>query len=75
MAATWTQADIDALKATIASGALTVNYAGPPQREITYQSLGEMRRLLADMISQVNGSKSWRHATFSKGFGPSSGSR
>jgi hypothetical protein len=34
MAGTWTQADIDKLKAAVASGALTVSYDGPPRRSI-----------------------------------------
>lgn len=50
----WTQADVDALKASIATGILTVMYEGPPKRLITYQSLHSMRELLAEMIGQVN---------------------
>ena len=71
--ATWTQADVDALKAVIAQGVLRVVYAGPPQREVIYQSLGEMRKLLADMIREVNAATApaWRRATFNKGFDPS----
>lgn len=53
MADTWTQADVDALKAVIAAGVLTVSYNGPPARTVTYQSLAEMRSLLAEMIAQV----------------------
>jgi hypothetical protein len=51
----WTQADIDTLKAAVASGILTVSYAGPPARMITYQSLAAMRALLAEMVQSVNG--------------------
>lgn len=51
--AIWTQTDVDQLKAAIASGILTVSYAGPPARTITYQSLAEMRKLLADMVADV----------------------
>lgn len=50
MTATWTQAQIDELKAAIASGVLTVSYSGPPARSVTYQSLKEMRELLAAML-------------------------
>ena len=51
--ATWTQTDLDSLKAAISSGILTVSYAGPPSRTITYQSLAEMRKLLTEMVSDV----------------------
>jgi hypothetical protein len=51
--ATWTQSDIDTLKAAVASGVLSVSYDGPPKRTITYQSLAEMRALLAEMIADV----------------------
>ncbi len=73
MAPTWTQADIDRLKAAIASGVLSVNYAGPPSRSITYQSLAEMRKLLAEMVGQVNGRTAYRRVAFNKGFDPSGG--
>ena len=66
----WTQADIDALKSAVAGGVLTVTYAGPPERSITYQSLGAMRALLAEMVKQVTASPSFRRASFSKGFDP-----
>lgn len=65
--ATWTQQDLDTLKAAVASGVLTVIYAGPPQRQVTYQSLDEMRSLLAEMVKQVTGSTSFRRAQFGKG--------
>jgi agmatine/peptidylarginine deiminase len=64
----WTQAHIDALAATIASGELTVNYAGPPAQSVTYQSLGEMRKLLAEMRREVSGRKRFRRVAISKGF-------
>jgi hypothetical protein len=66
----WTQADVDALKAAVASGVLTVSYAGPPARSITYQSTKEMRELLADMVAQVSaaqGGVTYRLAATSKG--------
>lgn len=68
MAGIWTQADIDNLKLAVREGALTVIYAGPPQRQVTYQSLSAMRSLLAEMVHQVNGTPSFRRATFNKGF-------
>lgn len=46
---TWTQADYDSLKASVATGVLSVRYDGPPGRTIVYQSLAEMRSLLAEM--------------------------
>lgn len=49
----WTQEDIDALKAAIRTGVLSVRYDGPPGRTIVYQSLEAMRALLAEMVSQV----------------------
>lgn len=66
--ATWTQTEIDTLRAAIASGILTVTYDGPPRRSITYQSLGAMRSLLAEMVRDVNGTVTYRRAKFSKGF-------
>lgn len=64
----WTQSDIDKLKAAIASGVTSVSYAGPPARTITYQSLAEMRKLLAEMTGQVNGRIRYRRVAFKKGF-------
>lgn len=55
--ATWTQADVDSLKAAVASGILTVRYDGPPARQITYQSLRDMRELLAAMVADVSASQ------------------
>lgn len=51
----WTQDDIDSLKEAIKTGVLSVRYDGPPARTIVYQSLAEMRKLLAEMVSQVGG--------------------
>jgi hypothetical protein len=70
--ATWTQADIDALKTAVSSGVLTVSFTGPPSRSITYQSLAEMRSLLAEMVADVEGEEGtrprYRKAKFTKGF-------
>ena len=65
----WTEGDIATLKKAIASGVLSVSYAGPPQRSITYQSLAEMRSLLAEMVGQVRGRTTFRRVAFKKGFG------
>ena len=51
----WTQADIDALDRAIATGALSVSYAGPPARSITYRSMTEMLQARALMQQQVLG--------------------
>jgi len=70
--ATWTQSDIDTLKAAIATGVLSVRYSGPPAREVQYHSLREMRDLLAEMIADVAGTagtrQGYRKAATSKGF-------
>lgn len=66
--AIWTQSDIDTLKAAIASGVLTVSYDGPPRRTIQYQSLREMRDLLAEMVGQVQAPTRYRRVRFGKGF-------
>jgi hypothetical protein len=63
----WTQADIDRLKEAVASGILTVRYDGPPGRTITYQSLGEMRSLLAEMQRETRGSTPYRLVQTRKG--------
>jgi len=46
----FTQADIDKLKAAIATGALRVRYA---DRDVMYRSLAEMRQTLAMMEEEV----------------------
>jgi hypothetical protein len=60
MAGIWTQADVDTLKAAVASGVLTVRYSGPPERMVTYQDLAEMRKLLAEMVGAVGRTSSGR---------------
>jgi hypothetical protein len=64
----WTEADLQTLKAAIASGVLSVSYAGPPQRSITYQSLAEMRKLLAEMVQQVHRPATVRLVAHRRGF-------
>ncbi len=68
MAITWTQEEIDELKAAIAKGVLTVKYGGPPSREVTYRSLDEMLALLSQMESSVGGRTSFRRVRFRQGF-------
>lgn len=70
----WTQQDIDALKSAVAGGVLSVHYAGPPARTVTYQSLEAMRDLLAEMVAGVAGNSgarpAYRLAAHRKGFAP-----
>lgn len=52
------RSDIDALEAAIATGALSVTFAGPPARSVTYRSLSEMCAVLAMMrraVAESNG--------------------
>ena len=65
---TYSQADIDTLKAAIVSGVKKVSYAGPPRREVEYQDIGAMREALASMVASLNGTPSFRLATHRKGF-------
>lgn len=69
---TWTQTDVDNLKAAVASGVLSVKYSGPPERTIVYQSLAEMRKLLAEMVADVADTagtrRTYRYAAHRKGF-------
>lgn len=51
----WTQPDIDALKAAIASGQLMVRSS---DRMITYRSLQEMQRTLEMMQAEVSDTSS-----------------
>lgn len=46
----WTQSDVDALKAALAAGVLTVKHG---ETLTTYRSLNEMRQLLAMMQTEV----------------------
>lgn len=66
---TWTPEEIATLRAAVASGILTVSYAGPPARQITYQSLAEMAALLGRMeASSSTGGPTYRRVQHSKGF-------
>jgi hypothetical protein len=55
LAMAFTQADIDALKTLIATGAESITYGGPPEQSMTARSLEEMLQLLAMMEQEVNG--------------------
>lgn len=61
--ATWTAADVAALKVQIARGTLSVSFA---DRSVTYNSLKEMRDLLAEMERSVAGTPSYRVAATDK---------
>lgn len=67
MATTWTEGDIATLEAAIGSGILSVNFAGPPARSITYQSTDAMLKALAIMKQAVRGGSSYRLAATRKG--------
>ena len=68
MAMTWTQQEIDELRAAIASGIVEVTYSGPPSHTVKYHSLVEMRSLLAEMTRQVSGAAPYRLISTNKGF-------
>lgn len=50
----WTQTDVDALKAAIATGAKDVQYSDGSR--VTYRSLDEMKDILGEMKAEVAGS-------------------
>ena len=69
------QADADQVRAAIVALAtgkrtVTVTYAGPPERSITYgqAQLGELRALLSEMDRSAGGAPKFRRFAFSKGF-------
>ena len=67
----WTEADIATLKAHILSCTLSVSFAGPPARSQTFQSLAEMKKLLAEVVAAVRrdaGAPGYKLAAFRKGF-------
>lgn len=57
----WTQADIDTLKAAIASGILSVQYT---DKLIRYQSTSDMLKALAAMEGEVAGATTSGRSTF-----------
>ena len=51
----YTQDDINALKAAIASGARKVKFgSGPDSREVEYRTLADMRATLAEMTAEIS---------------------
>lgn len=74
----WTQDEADQVRAAILALAtgkrvVTVQYAGPPARQVQYHQtdLAELRKLLAEMETATAGSSSgrrFRRVAFSKGF-------
>ena len=69
MTTSWTQADIEALEAAIKQGTLRVRFEN---REIQYQSISEMLKLLQTMRDAVDVAASTTasrttYATFRKG--------
>jgi hypothetical protein len=72
----WTADEIAQVRAAVlalATGTrvVTVNYAGPPARSVTYQAadLDKLRALLADMEGAAVGRTRFRRVAFKKGFG------
>jgi hypothetical protein len=49
----WTQADVDTLRAAIASGVLSVEFSGPPSRRVQYQSTDAMLKVLALAVAEL----------------------
>lgn len=71
----WTQGDADQVRAAITALAtgtrvVTVNYAGPPARSVTYApvNLGELRSLLSEIERATASTPTFRRVSFSKGF-------
>jgi hypothetical protein len=71
----WTQLEVDQVRAAIvalASGTrvVTVNYAGPPARSVTYgdADLKSLRELLAEMERSVSTGPRFRRVASNKGF-------
>ena len=73
--ATWTAGELAQVRAAVlalATGTrvVTVSYAGPPARSVTYGAadLAALRELLAEMERSANGKPSFRRITYGKGF-------
>ncbi len=67
MATLWTQSDADAVRAAVVALAtgtrvVTVTYAGPPARSVTYQmaDLEQLRSLLAQITLSLGTSATYR---------------
>lgn len=66
MASTFTQADIDALRAAIAGGSVLQSMTFGDQ-SFTFRTIADMLQLLAWMQREVNGSSGSRLAAMRKG--------
>lgn len=71
----WTQSELDQVRAAVVALAagtrvVTVSYAGPPARSVTYgaANLAELRELLSEMERSVSTPTRHRRVGFSKGF-------
>ena len=71
----WTQAEIDQVRAAVlalvtGTRVVSVSYAGPPARSVSYQiaDLAQLRGILAEMQRTVGGS-TYRVAATRKGLG------
>ena len=76
----YTQADADAvreaiLKLSIGRREVSVSFAGPPARSITYQmvQLSELKELLAEINRSIGSGPSFRLGATNKGRGGSDG--
>lgn len=67
MAIEFTEEEIEQLRKAIVSGVLEVEYDGPPKRRVRYQSLAEMRDLLASMDSSSGGRVRYRLVKVNRG--------
>lgn len=77
MPSVYTTSDLTTVKNAIielASGArtVTVTYAGPPSRSITYAAaqLPQLRELLSEIQRDLNNAPTYRRTSFNKGFDP-----
>jgi hypothetical protein len=57
----YTQQQLDDLKAAYASGVLTVRHG---ENMVTYQTMGEMEKAIANIEAQVNAKRGPRLATY-----------
>lgn len=76
MATTWTQDEINQVRAAIlalatGSRAETVSFSGPPARSVTYGSvdLEKLEALLAQMVATTHSGTTYRLAATNKGLG------
>lgn len=76
----WTQADADSVQAAITELAIgkrvvTVSYAGPPARTLTYQmaELPQLRSLLSEINRSIGGGATYRLGATRTGLGGGSG--